>query len=190
MKAKLVCIALGLGGLVLGTVVIFFAVALALFALDEYTTFEFVDSIGWYASEFLPVLAFVGGLIFGACLFRWYGRRKGIVWEFGPRTRIVAWIVLAMYLLTWALGGPMVQTENAQWAVDEWKKICEDPDRGGLHTGFPSMQTYITFPILPFVVVSYHEYRIWRLGAAGGWDIQLWHVTGVKRLYFLPSWRS
>jgi len=83
-----------------------------------------------------------------------------------------------------------VQSENAQWAVNKWKGICENPDRGGLHSGFPSMRTYITVPILPFVVVSYHEYHIWSLAGAGGWDIQLWHVTGVKRLGFLATWRS
>jgi len=190
MKVKLVCIALGLGGLVGGAAGIFLLVALALTGLDAYASFAFLDTLAWHVSKLLPPVAFAGGLLLGWALFRWYSCRKGIVWEFGPRARIAAWIVLVLYLLTWALGGPMVQSANTRWAMNEWKKACEVPDRGAREDGLPSIHTYVTVPILPFVVVSYHEYRIWRLAGAGGLDIQLWYVTGVKRLDFLVTWRS
>jgi hypothetical protein len=190
MKTKLVCIALGLGGLALGSVVLFFGLGFILVAVYDSAAFEVPQMLELPVMIMLPFLDLAGGLLFGWSVSSWYARRKGIVWNFGRRTRIAVWLVAAMYLLTWALGAPMVQSENTRWAVNEWKRINQDSDGSALRGNLPSMQTYVAVPILPFVVTSYHEYHLAGLYGAGGWDIQLWYLTGVKRVWFLDVWIS
>ena len=54
----------------------------------------------------------------------------------------------------------------------------------------PYIKTFVSIPIAPFVVMSYHEYQLDGLYGFGGWDIQVWYLTGVKRILILPLWVS
>jgi len=104
-----------------------------------------------------------------------------------PRVLLV--LILAGYLVTGVFGSPAAQSSNSMRAVEEFKRLKADKDVR-VWSSHPYISTYATLPILPFVVMSYHEYQLSGLYGWGGWDVQLWYVAGVKRLFSLPMWIS
>lgn len=186
MKQKFICIVLGLGAVIFGFIAVFAAIGAVMIVIDEFTDLDYP----FWPLIVAPGLALAAGIVLGGFLSRWYSRRAGIVWDLGLGTRAVAWVLIALYVVTWAVGAPRIQTETTQWALEEWQRIHQDGNRVDLGDGLPYIQTSAAVPILPFVVASYHEYQLARLYGAGGWDIQLWYVIGTKRLFFLKLWIS
>lgn len=186
MKAKFICFVLGGVGLILGFLAALMAISLGFWVIDEFTHLDFPFSLLTAA----PGLALVTGLLLGGFLSHRYSQRAGIAWNFGPGTKIAARVLLVLYLVTWAVGAPRIQTENTRDALEEWRKIHQGQNTADLSDGLPYIQTFVAVPTLPFLVASYHEYQIAGLNGAGGWDIQVWYLVGVKRLFFLRLWIS
>lgn len=98
-------------------------------------------------------------------------------------------LLIGAYLLTWAVGGPAVQNVNLRWAIEEYARIQKGKAQGSWE-GTPFVWTYVSYPILPFILISYHEYQIAPVYGWGGFDIDLWYLNGVKRIYSIPVWIS
>jgi hypothetical protein len=92
------------------------------------------------------------------------------------------------YIATWALAVPAVQNENARWAMEEYARL--QGENAKEREAHPYVGTIFAVPILPAVVLSYHEYHIAQLYAWSGWDIQLWYGTGTVRLFVITRWIS
>jgi hypothetical protein len=118
----------------------------------------------------------VARLVARAC-FKWWRVRVRLV----PKSRWVTGPLLAAYLLTWAVGVPQVQSANTSWAIDHSVGIVEDPQLGRIH--YPFVQTYVSLPLLPFVVASLHENQTACLAGWSAWDFQLWYGVGTYRLF-------
>jgi hypothetical protein len=186
LRARFVCAVLGLGGLILGSVVACTAIGFGFWAVDEFSDLDFPLLLLIVA----PWVALASGVWCGWFWSRWYSRRVGLVWKPGRRTRIVVWVLAGLYLVTWALGAPSAQNECTRWALEEWRVVQQHEGSSGLNDGLPRVQTFAAIPILPFVIASYHEYQIAGLFGAGGWDVRIWYFVGTKRLYFLRLWIS
>jgi hypothetical protein len=101
----------------------------------------------------------------------------------------VAYTITILYLFTLIAGIPAIQSHNSAWAVETYKDLQSggDPRVWEAH---PKIKSYFSAPILPFVLITYHEYQLSGLYGWGGWDIQLWYILGVKRIARLPLWLS
>jgi hypothetical protein len=110
-------------------------------------------------------------------------------WRENGYARVLLWVILVLYVATWAVGVPAVQSSNTKWAIEEYKRVNlgNNPRVWESH---PYVSTFLAFPILPFVIVSYHEYQLAGLYGWGGWDLQLWYVKDVKRILKLGLWIS
>jgi hypothetical protein len=102
----------------------------------------------------------------------------------------VAGLLLGTYLLTWAVGGPAVQNDHTRWAIEEHAGIREKAPQGAWTNRKPYVSTYVIYPVLPFILISYHEYQIAPVYGLGSWDVHCWYITGVKRIFHLPIWIS
>jgi hypothetical protein len=148
------------------------------------------------SNDYLPIFCFITfilpvllGLLSSRVFVKWYQRRKQIEMIWFPRNKVTISIVASLYLLTAFAGVPSVQSHNSKWAVEEYKKI-NTGDNQRVWESHPYISSYFSVPILPLVVMSYHEYQLDGLYGWGGWDIQLWYLFGVKRLFRLPFWVS
>lgn len=104
-----------------------------------------------------------------------------------PRWLLV--IIVILYILTWVFGVPAVQTANNAEAVDSYKQ--------GMKHGYPQhwevyplIRTSAAFPLLPGLVVSYHEYQVAGRAGWGGWDVHIWYIVGVKEIGRFTIWIS
>lgn len=103
--------------------------------------------------------------------------------------KAVIWTLIGFYLLTWSMGVPSVQSSINKNSINEYKRMKEEyPDDVG--DASPYMKSYIAFPILPGIIMTYHEYQLAYLCGYGGWDIYLWYLFGSKCLWRCPSWLS
>lgn len=103
--------------------------------------------------------------------------------------KAVIWTLIALYLLTWSMGVPSVQSSITKRSVDAYKRMKkEHPEQ--VWDAHPYIKSYIAFPLLPGIILTYHECQLARLSGYGGWDIHLWYLIGTKRLWSLPSWIS
>jgi hypothetical protein len=104
-----------------------------------------------------------------------------------PRWFIV--VIAIAYIFTWAFGVPAVQTAANSKAVDLYKYDKAAGDRR-VSDAHPRIRTYVAFPIVPGLILSYHEYQVAGLHGWGGWELHLWYLTGVKSICGLTVWIS
>jgi hypothetical protein len=106
---------------------------------------------------------------------------------------MISWkeTILALYLLTWLVGDPLVILQNRGNAYDLYQK------NGGVSTGtLPGMKTdypyWYSFPaaIFPGVIISIDGYQIAPLYGMGTWDIYVFYFFGVKKVAGIMSWIS
>ncbi len=134
----------------------------------------------------IPILA---GFIVARQFFKWCERRKNIKVNWFPQNRSIRIIIFSLYLFTAVAGIPSIQSHNTKWAIDEYKRI-NTGDNPRVWDTHPYIRSYFALPILPFIVLSYHEYQLDGLYGLGSWDVQLWYIFGVKRIIQLPLWIS
>jgi len=103
--------------------------------------------------------------------------------------RPVGRALIVGYLVTAIFGVPACQTFRAQWAVAEYKRIHASGDRR-VWEAHPYVATYASIPLLPGVVLEYHEYQLSGLYGFGGLELFVWYGAGVKSLGQLPLWLS
>jgi hypothetical protein len=96
--------------------------------------------------------------------------------------------IIAVYLATWAIGAPAVLTNQTSTAVEAYKK--ERARNSRVWETHPRIRTTIAFPLLPGVVVSYHEYQVAGLDGWGGWQVHAWYVAGVWQVIERTHWIS
>ncbi len=95
------------------------------------------------------------------------------------------WLGVAMaYVVTGVAGGPAVQSAQAAWAMGEFARVHHQPSdpEGKL----PRMDVYLTFPLLPGVLVSYYQYTIADLYGLEAWGVFAWHGGDATKLLELP----
>jgi|GEM_PF-2491059 len=97
--------------------------------------------------------------------------------------------VLLLYGVTMVFGLPAVQTYADTWAVKEYKR---DKASGNVRVweSHPYIATYFAAPILPGIVVTYHEYQLDGLYGFGGFEVYAWYGVGVSTICQLPLWLS
>jgi len=186
VKTKLICLILGFAGFICGNLFASVCMGVCFWFIDEYSDV----TIPFFLLICSPCLTFLAGILLGWMVTRWYTRKRSIVWLFGPGVRVFAVILVALYLLTWTFGAPRVQSENNRWALEEWKRIHQENQRRDLRDDLPYIDSFVSVPILPFVVATYHEYQLAGLYGAGGWEFQIWYVFGVRSLFFQRIWVS
>ena len=105
------------------------------------------------------------------------------------RRLFVALIGLA-YLMTCFFGVPAVQSSADNWATNEYRRIVmQGRSDAGLKFE-PHMKTYVSFPILPGVILSYRDYQLAGLYGFGGFQFHLWYVVGSVEIFSCPVWLS
>ncbi len=97
--------------------------------------------------------------------------------------------VAVAYAITAMFGAPACQTYRSQWAVAEYKRLRAGGD-SRVWEIHPRIATYAAIPILPAVVLEYHEYQLAGLYGFGGFELFVWYGSGVKSLGQLPLWLS
>jgi len=96
--------------------------------------------------------------------------------------------IIAGYIVTWALGVPAVLAQQHAAAVAAYKE--ERARNNRVWETHPRICTSIAFPVLPGVVVSYHEYQVAGLNGWGGWQVHAWYVGGVRPILERTHWIS
>lgn len=104
-----------------------------------------------------------------------------------PRT--LSFIIFVAYFVSFAFGVPASQTSRNAWAVSEYKRLKESGSQR-VWAAHPRIATYVSFPILPAVIFTYHEYQLDGLYGFGGFDVSLWYILGVKRFCAFAIWLS
>jgi hypothetical protein len=97
--------------------------------------------------------------------------------------------ILAGYFLTWVFGVPAVQTNISEFSINQYKRIHSN-DGIRISDGYPRIRILASFPLLPGLTAVCHEYQLANVNGWGGWDVHVWYMVGVKRLFSLPSWVS
>jgi hypothetical protein len=98
-------------------------------------------------------------------------------------------ILIVAYLLTWMFGVPSVQSSLTNDAVAAYKKMRTSYPQE-VSDGHPYVKSYVAFPVLPGLIVTYHEYQVAYLYGFGGWEWHLWYLTGAKPIFSRPRWVS
>ena len=172
-------------------VVICFLVVLAI-------TVAAADFLGWapprLAERLVPVFVLVALGIPSAAAYTLARRLKQREWWSGLSAmhypKIVLGIFIVGYLLTATIGLPAVQTHTNNWAVSEYKRVRASGSPR-VWENHPYIATYFAVPLLPAIVLDYHEYQIDGLYGYGGFGLYLWYGAGVKNLPLgLPIWVS
>ena len=91
------------------------------------------------------------------------------------RKQTVIYSVLTIYLLTWFVGVPRVINHNTKKVLNQYVAISvKYPDHPKEYK--PSLDFKFILPLLPFVIISKHDYRIANLNAAhGGVWLYIWY---------------
>ncbi len=177
--------------------VIIFIIFFVAFFVGMNLLFTLTDILQPGQSDLLAIIFFlltffvpvVISFFISRLVVRWYERRKGIKVFWLPRNKLVLSLIISLYLLTVFIGNPIVQSFNNKWAIDEYKRI-NTGDNVRVWESHPYIKTFVSIPITPFVIMSYHEYQLDGLYGFGGWDIQVWYLAGVKSILILPLWVS
>ncbi len=94
-----------------------------------------------------------------------------------------------MYTFTTFMGIPEVQNQHTKSAVEEYKRINAG-ENSHEQKSYPYIKTFVSIPILPFLILSYHEFQLDGLYGWGGWDIHVWYICGSKFIFKLTLWIS
>jgi hypothetical protein len=133
---------------------------------------------------FFSVIAFGLPMAVGFLAGRYLYKRLNITI---PRT--LSLIIFVAYFASFAFGIPAAQTSRDAWAVSEYKRLKASGSQR-VWAVHPYIASYVSFPILPAVIFTYHEYQLDGLYGFGGFDISLWYIFGVKRFCSFPIWLS
>jgi hypothetical protein len=106
-----------------------------------------------------------------------------------PRQRAALRAIAVAYLLTGVFGVPAVISQQNAWAVSEYKRLRASgaPTVWDAH---PYIWAYGAVPVLPGVVLSYHEYQVGGVYGLGTFELAVWYGVGTKSLGELPIWVS
>ncbi len=103
--------------------------------------------------------------------------------------RVLLWAVMVGYALTAIVGIPAAQSRRDAWAVKEYKQIRASGSKR-VWEAHPYIRTYVTIPILPCVILSYHEYQLDGLYGLGSFELAVWYGVGVRAAEVWPLWIS
>ena len=103
--------------------------------------------------------------------------------------RVCLYVVGALYLATWVRGIPAVHTRIAEEVIGNYKTAVKR-HRSDVRDVHPRMGFGASYAILPFVTVNHYEYHVAGLWAWGGFTVDVWYVTGTKRVFGLTEWIS
>jgi hypothetical protein len=124
---------------------------------------------------------------------RWLNRKGWWAWWQAavprPWPRVLTVVLITGYVFTIVFGLPAVQTQTDSWAVSEYKRLKAS---GSVRVwpSHPYIATYLAVPVLPGLVLTYHEYQLDGLYGFGGFQLSLWYGTGVAEVASLPMWLS
>ena len=96
--------------------------------------------------------------------------------------------ILALYVCTAVFGVPAVHSVLVASEVAEYKRVREEGNR--VWSVHPRIEVFFSCPVLPFVIVSYHEYQLAGLYGWGGWEVHVWYIVGARSVVRLPYWVS
>ena len=131
-----------------------------------------VSNTPWYWDTEVAAVAIIWSLAFFVLpLLCGFGLARGVTKKYLPgwgfyvtpavrmlKKKWILWPLITSYIITWVFGLPAIQSANTDYAIDEFGKW----NRGGQITEEyygPSTRTIFSFPILPFVGLSYYEYQ-------------------------------
>jgi hypothetical protein len=151
----------------------------------------------WVTSAYALVMLTVplgAGLLAMWALRRWWPSSasiRGSAWW--KRT---AYGVLAFaYVLTAWVGAPMVQSDLTDMVISEYRAEQHIDESGILpyHRVLkqnPWCRTFLNAPIVPGLVVVYHEYQASGLNGRGAFYIFLWYGSGARYVTSFQRWVS
>jgi hypothetical protein len=106
-----------------------------------------------------------------------------------PSRRAIQRVLVIGYVLTAVFGVPSAISRQNAWAVAEYKQMRA----GGSPTvwdAHPYIWAYGAVPVLPGVILSYHEYQVGGVYGLGTFELAVWYGVGSKSLGELPIWIS
>lgn len=191
-----------LGKLVLSVVVFVIVFLLVGFVVVRSTEGLDLGGPGQSEGEFVlslllfPVVPLVIGHMCAAGTWRFFRRHadsrpddSAVGPEHSHWKTLVIRLAVAGYLFTWAFGVPAVQTSIDGETVSAYKHLKQElPEK--VRDSHPHMRSYVSFPVLPGLIATYHEYQTGVLSGWGGWELYVWHFTGTKEVLSLMSWVS
>jgi hypothetical protein len=151
----------------------------------------------WVTSVYALILLSVPvatGLFVVRALRGWWpwslSNRRGASWK-----RAAYGGVAVVYVLTAWVGAPMVQSDLTDMVIGEYRAEQHIDDSGVLpyHRVLkqnPWCRTFLNVPIVPGVVVVYHEYQASGLNGRGAFYIFLWYGTGARYVGSFQRWVS
>lgn len=103
--------------------------------------------------------------------------------------RVLLYVVGALYLATWVWGIPLVHTQTVARVISNYKAVRArwPKDVRSVH---PNIRFGASYAVLPFVTVNHYEYHAAALHGWGGFSVDLWYVTGTKRILEFTKWVS
>jgi hypothetical protein len=102
--------------------------------------------------------------------------------------RLAVVIFLVPYLATWALGVPRVLTDFTSIEVATYKRLKAEENR--VWEVHPIIRYFISFPIAPTLVLTYHEYQLAGLYGEGSWELSFWYGSGSRSIWRYDLWVS
>lgn len=102
--------------------------------------------------------------------------------------RVVA-LLLVAYGVTWAFGVPSVHTELTRSEVAIYKRLRAEGNQR-VWDAHPYIRFFVSIPIAPAVILTYHEYQVAGLWGEGRWDVHTWYLIDVSSLIGMGTWIS
>jgi len=178
------------------------------FAISRLLLLAVVTLVRWLAESSISTGQIVGYELFsfGLCVaggglaIRLFGRRRGrqvlstydLTATRSTSHSIAVWfarLVVTAFFVTWVFGAPQVDSTLGQEAVERYKVLIA---RGGFTEwkSFPYVRTTLSIPVLPGIILSYHEYQVAGLAGWGGFTLHSWYPGHVHRLTERMMWIS
>ncbi len=146
-----------------------------------------------YALTLLAVPLGVGALV-AWTLRRWWPWRPWVGLPTRWKRAVCGALALA-YVLTAFVGGPMVQSDLTDMVMDEFRSEVQIDESGVLPyhrvmKGNPWCRTFVSAPVVPGLVVAYHEYQASGLNGRGAFYVVVWYGAGPRYVTSLQTWVS
>jgi len=141
--------------------------------------FEFEGQTSLVAVATVAV-AFVGSVISFV-----FARRKLGLPKF---SRSALAVVFSLLVVTWAVGVPQVHSDLTKSEVAEYKRLKVEDNR--VWEAHPYIRFFVSVPIAPGLILTYHEYQLAGLYGAGTWEVHVWYVVGTRSLFGVGTWIS